>query len=97
MTTTGQLHYLTPHCGLRIVEVGGDDRNPSLWHTINVIQENAMKGGLHGRRFEANGQSRRATTKLITGIDQTVQFNVALWHLGEETAREATGRELIAA
>jgi len=38
-----------------------------------------LKGGLQGR--SQNG--RRATTRAVTGIDQNVKLNRALWVLAE--------------
>lgn len=65
----------------RRFEDGGKD----LWTTFNVIQENAIKGGLQGHRYsEALGKDRRVTTRPIKGIDQDVKLNRALWVLAEE-------------
>jgi len=57
-----------------------DDKAPDLWTTFNRVQENVVKGGLRGRN--ANGQRR--TTRAVTGIDQDVKLNRALWTLAEE-------------
>lgn len=56
-----------------------DDHGNDLWRTFNRIQENAIKGGLSGR--SANG-ARRAT-RAVSGIDQNVRINRALWQLAE--------------
>lgn len=56
--------------------------------TFNVIQENTVKGGLHGVSVNAEtGQRRRQTTRAVTGIDQDVRLNKALWLLGERMAQ----------
>lgn len=57
-----------------------EDRAPDLWTTFNRVQENLMRGGLHGRA--ANG--RRTTTREVTGIDQNIKLNRALWILADE-------------
>ena len=63
-----------------------DDATSDLWTTFNRIQENLVDGGLRGRA--ANG--RRTTTRPVTGIDQNVKLNRALWTLAEEMARLKT-------
>lgn len=68
-----------------------EDVGQSLWTTFNVIQENVMRGGLSGRRRNADGQLRRSTTRPINGIDQEVGFNRALWTLAEGMQRLKTG------
>ena len=57
-----------------------EDRSNSMWGTLNTIQEHLEKGGLTGR----NSNGRRITTRAITGIDQNVKINRALWILAEE-------------
>ncbi len=56
-----------------------DDVGNDLWRTFNRVQERMTKGGVHGRT--ANG--RRMTTRPITGIDQDIKLNRALWLLAE--------------
>ncbi|MCD4514309.1 DUF945 domain-containing protein [Brucella pseudogrignonensis] len=60
-----------------------EDNERSLWLTFNAIQENMMKGGLHGQRRNAEGRIRRSQTRAINGIDQNVTLNRALWTLAE--------------
>jgi hypothetical protein len=57
-----------------------EDYGNDLWTTFNRIQENSIKGGLRGR----NKSGRRATTRPVTGIDQDVKLNRALWTLAQE-------------
>lgn len=64
-----------------------DDRANDLWTTFNVVQENTIKGGLHGRYRDADNRLRNTSTRQIKGIDQDVKLNKALWLLGEEMAR----------
>lgn len=57
-----------------------DNKDNSLWTRFNVIQENIMKGGLHGH--SSNG--RRITTRPVQSIDSNIKLNKALWILAEE-------------
>lgn len=57
-----------------------DDRAPDLWTTFNRVQENLVRGGLRAR----NANGRRMSTRAVTGIDQDVKLNRALWTLAEE-------------
>lgn len=57
-----------------------EDRSNDLWTTFNRVQENLIDGGLRGRT--ATGQHR--TTRPVTGIDQSVKLNRALWILSQE-------------
>jgi hypothetical protein len=56
------------------------DNSADLWTTFNRVQENMIQGGLRGR--SATGKPIR--TRPITGIDQNVKINRALWTLAEE-------------
>lgn len=60
-----------------------EDAGQDLWSTLNRVQENMIKGGLHGSRV--NG--RRRTTRAVAGIDQSVALNRGLWTLAEEMAK----------
>lgn len=57
-----------------------DDTAPDLWSTFNRVQENVIRGGLRGR----NANGGRQATRAVTGIDQDVKLNRALWTLAEE-------------
>ena len=69
-----------------------DDRADDLWTTLNVIQENVMRGGLSARApatMDQHGRWRRGrvvTTRAVNNIDQDVRLNRALWVLGERMA-----------
>lgn len=63
-----------------------DDNGADLWSTFNRVQENALRGGLHGSRRDANNRRRRLTTRDVNGIDQTVTLNRALWSLAQRMA-----------
>lgn len=61
-----------------------DDSGNDLWTVFNRVQENTLKGGLHGWK---PGADRRTTTREVKGIDQDVRLNRALWTLTETMAR----------
>jgi hypothetical protein len=63
-----------------------DDESNDLWTTFNVAQENAIRGGLHGTRYDANNNPHRTATREIKGIDQDVKLNRALWVLATRMA-----------
>ena len=65
------------------------DCDPNLWATLNVAQENLLRGGLHGTNRRAN---RRATTRAVTGVAENVRLNRGLWTLAEEMADIKTRR-----
>ncbi|WKB50565.1 DUF932 domain-containing protein [Eleftheria terrae] len=60
-----------------------EDRGHDLWTTFNVVQERLIRGGLRGRA----SSGRPTRTRPVTGIDQDVRLNRALWTLGREMAR----------
>lgn len=69
------------------------DQGPKqdLWHTLNVVQENVIRGGLHGLQRTTDERTgrrtvRRVTTREVKGIDQDVKLNRALWMLAERMA-----------
>lgn len=67
-----------------------EDAGRSLWMTYNTIQENMIRGGLHGQKRNAEGRIRRSQTRPINGIDQNVSLNRALWTLAEGMQRLKT-------
>ncbi|MDN7799771.1 MULTISPECIES: DUF932 domain-containing protein [Burkholderia cepacia complex] len=56
-----------------------EDRRDDLWTVFQRTQENLTKGGLHGR----SRSGRSMSTRPITGIDQNVKLNRALWMLAD--------------
>lgn len=63
-----------------------EDRKSDLWTTFNVVQENALKGGLTAVGRDSHNRPRRSTTRAVNGIDQDVKLNKALWTLSEKMA-----------
>lgn len=57
-----------------------EDTNHDLWTVFNRVQESVLRGGQTGR----DRNQRRVTTREITGIDQSVKLNRALWVLADE-------------
>jgi hypothetical protein len=63
-----------------------EDRQNDVWTTFNTVQENVVRGGLPGR----TANLRRTRTREITGIDQNINVNRALWLLATEMAKLKT-------
>ena len=63
-----------------------DDQTRDLWTTMNVLQENMIRGGQSGWVRDANNRKRRQSTREINGIDQNRILNRALWTLTEKMA-----------
>ena len=63
-----------------------DARRDNVWTNFNVLQENVIRGGLQGVRFDANNRARNMSTRAINGIDQDVKLNKALWMLANRMA-----------
>lgn len=83
-----QQHFINPT--QLLAPRRNEDMAPTLWNVFNVVQENAIRGGLNGYRTDAEtGNVRRATTRAIKGIDQDVKLNRALWALTEKMAKLA--------
>lgn len=59
------------------------DRTNDLWTTLNVVQENLIKGGMDGR----NATGKRSTVRGVKSVDGNTKLNRALWTLGEEMAK----------
>ena len=62
----------------RVEDLGSD-----IWTTFNRVQENMIRGGLHGR----NAKGKATTTRAVAGIDQNIRLNRALWVLADELRR----------
>ena len=62
-----------------------DDAKPTLWNTLNVVQENMMDGGQkdYSRRRPSNPRRFFGKTRPVKGLDENVRLNKALWHLAD--------------
>lgn len=66
---------------LLMVRRAGDDKG-DLWSTFNRVQENTVRGGIEG--FSRSG--RAATSRPLSDISRSVNYNAQLWQLAEEVA-----------
>jgi len=57
-----------------------EDKKDDLWTTLARVQENLIKGGILAR----TRKGRTTRTRAVTGIDQNVKLNRALWVLAEQ-------------
>lgn len=58
-----------------------DDRG-DLWATFNRVQENTTRGGIEG--LSRSGRSE--TSRPLSGIARTLEYNQQLWSLADEVA-----------
>ena len=91
-------HTTTPITSAQLLQPRrSEDVGSDLWRTMNRVQENSVRGGLHAVQRDANGRRlRRVTTRPIAGIDQDVRLNRALWTLAERMAELKTGQAMAA-
>lgn len=61
----------------------GANGRRDLWRTFNVIQENLVKGDLSGR----SASGRRTRTREVSGVNENVKLNRALWSLANNYAK----------
>jgi len=62
-----------------------EDRSPDIFTTMNVIQENIIRGGVRGR----NANGGRLTTRAVNSVTENVRLNKAIWTLAEEMKKLA--------
>ena len=71
-----------------------DDKLNDLWTSFNRVQEHCIKGG----SYLGYKKGRRVTARGVTGVDQDLKLNKALWVLADQMAKIKTGQaELLAA
>jgi len=62
-----------------------DDATPTLWNTLNTLQENVIRGGIgYTLRDEQGRRKQMRRTGEVRAIDQNVKLNKGLWVLAEE-------------
>lgn len=62
-----------------------DDAAPTIWNTLNTVQENVIRGGIRYTQRDDNGRVKaRRETRPVNGIDQNTQLNRILWAVAEE-------------
>ncbi|HEY4415936.1 MAG TPA: DUF932 domain-containing protein [Verrucomicrobiae bacterium] len=65
-----------------------EDAAPTLWNTLNTIQENVIRGGVrYALRDEQGFTKQRRRTRAVHGIEQNVRLNRGLWVLAQEMAK----------
>jgi hypothetical protein len=62
------------------------DDGSSLWDTFNVVQENAIRGGISADGLNRKGRPTRFVSREVRGIDGDVRLNRGLWNLTERAA-----------
>ena len=61
------------------------DYGRDLWSTLNVVQENVIRGRQTGWVLDDRGRrARRVSTRAINGIGQGVNLNREVWNLAEQ-------------
>jgi hypothetical protein len=58
-----------------------EDQGPDLWHTLNRVQENLIRGGVTDGHRDRRGRIR--SVRGLRGIDSRVDLNKGLWSLAE--------------
>ncbi len=59
----------------------------NIWATMNVVQENLIRGGIVGAVKDAKGNRKYRKQRPVQGIDQNTALNQALWTLTSEFAK----------
>lgn len=67
-----------------------EDNGNSLWQTLNIVQENLIRGGQRGWTIGSNGRMRRQSTRSVASISESTKLNQALWTLTESMAKLKT-------
>lgn len=62
----------------------GEDAGSDLWHTLNRVQENLIRGGVADGHRDRRGRLR--SVRGLRGIDSKVDLNKGLWSLAERFA-----------
>ncbi len=60
-----------------------DDQGGDLWKTLNIVQENTIKGGVRGMVKDKDGRVKHIMTRKVGSIDKDTALNKALWTLAE--------------
>lgn len=76
----GDAQRFTPEDLLQVRRA--DDDRGDLWTTFNRLQENTVRGGIEG----LSRSGRAATSRPLSDISRSVDYNAQLWQLAEEVA-----------
>lgn len=71
-----------------------EDEGDDLYTTLNVIQENLLRGNVSGQNKETG---RRFTSREITSISKDIDVNQGLWNIAERIASIKAPKLAIAA
>ncbi|GFO57414.1 hypothetical protein GMSM_44210 [Geomonas sp. Red276] len=83
---------LSPVPANRILEPRREeDQGDDLWTTLNVVQENLVKGGLVGQSLSVF--SRRVVTRPVVSVNDDIRLNRSLWNLAQDLGGGSGGRE----
>lgn len=63
-----------------------EDSEPTLWNTLNTIQEGLIRGG-HRYRLHTDRGVQRRRTGAVGSVDGVSTINRAVWQLAEEMAK----------
>lgn len=63
-----------------------EDKDPTVWNVYNRVQENVMRGGVS---FVSAASQREFSTRGITHIGRTIDFNAGLWDLAAKHVKKA--------
>ena len=63
-----------------------EDQGGDLWHTLNRVQENLIRGGQRDFSRCRHDGRRFPRTRAIAGLDQNIRLNRELWNLAERVA-----------
>ncbi|MDL2342526.1 MAG: DUF932 domain-containing protein [Patescibacteria group bacterium] len=63
------------------------DYAADAWTTLNVVQENLIKGGLRS----VSDKGRRGRTREVGGVNENVKLNRAVWTLMDHLVKHKTG------
>lgn len=57
-----------------------EDKEISLWHVLNTVQENIIQGGVYGK----TKTGKNHTTRAVKSINADIKLNKDLWTLAEQ-------------
>lgn len=70
-----------------LVPKRSEDAAPTLWNTLNTVQERLIKGGDRDGAKRRKDGAKMGKVRAVNGIDGDVSLNKALWTLAEEMKR----------
>lgn len=70
---------LTPH--------RREDLEPTAWNTLNIVQENLIRGGVRYIADDNRGRPVRRTSRATNSVDGNLNINRAIWTLASELAK----------